>query len=483
MYYRKPQGHGPTVARSHDKSCRPELEQLEHRTLLSIIGFPADKTILVANYHGTLDSNTGAPAGVIGIDTNWNQSVIADTNASVSFGEPSNVAEDPNSNAILYVTDLSSYGGSVIEVQFQNNAHPTLTVLASESGALGSIQIPELRMPVGVVSIVDGAGHHHLYVADAGDTTYKNNFIDINLSASSYTLVTLNNKTSGEFVAPVGMAPVYNSSGARDISDVYLADEGGGVNTIPATGIIYEVPVGGGNLTTITNGGFLLTDQNHNGQGHTVDVTVDAVTGNLYAANTGYNGTHGSVVKIAYSNHQQTMVYTDDNGFELGYAVDGCVWNPNLGEIITDALENSLDDSGHVCDVTLSGTATQHPNSDLGSGDYLGTPGGMAYYSVNGGDAPLPPLRADAGIMYVGARRVQDGLGELSNLCFQGALVHQPNALPVQILVPNMPPAGDAQHNHSPVPGAETRAGIGEPAVDALFARPVRDTLQETVSR
>jgi hypothetical protein len=129
----------PQPAPNAKRNCRKSrklalnLERLEERCMLSITGFPTNDSILLANFHGSLDGNPNAPTGIVEIDPskNWDQTLaVGSVIGNVTLTLPSNLVEDPNTSALLYITDESAYGGSVIEIQFNTNATPTATVLA-----------------------------------------------------------------------------------------------------------------------------------------------------------------------------------------------------------------------------------------------------------------------------------------------------------------------------------------------------------------
>ena len=115
-------------------SCRPRLEALEDRLVLS--GFPDNQSVLVASFHSSAggDNNKNATPGIIEVNPNgstniahWTQRNIAVDGqlaaGSVSFAEPSDVIEDPNHSSILYVTD---YAYGAYRGRTQGDAEPDL---------------------------------------------------------------------------------------------------------------------------------------------------------------------------------------------------------------------------------------------------------------------------------------------------------------------------------------------------------------------
>ena len=176
---------------------------------------------------------------------------------------------------------------------------------------------------------------------------------------------------------------------------------------------------------------YLSPNSSHQGWGHPQSVTVDKSTGNIYVPNTGYSGEDGSLVKIGYSGHNQTMVYNDENGLELGDGVDGAVFEDHLGDVITDAVEdydmnNTDTDTGHLCEVPLSGSAAQYSVNDTGSGDLLGSDENMAFYSSSGGDSASPLPKSGEDFLYAGAKA--SGFSALAPRPLSSASVESPTA-------------------------------------------------------
>ncbi len=257
------------------------------------------------------------------------------------------------------------------------------------------------------VVIVDGTGEGEIGQIASNTATQLTLSSNWNVTPDSTSRYTLG------FAVPVGMGKI-----PGDNNDIYIGDEGGGINydhnvkglSGEYPGAVWKVNLTSGAETIVTYGnstqispimyGNKLTavlhgpygmyppaDRTDNPDyGNMSDMAVDPNSGNIIALNTGAanSGGYGSLVGVDPHSGPHSGVQSDilSNGLALGQGLDGVTVAPGIygPETIFTASGNTTGGTTTNGQVTAVDPNLVQPPSPVSSSGYLANVGGMISY-------------------------------------------------------------------------------------------------------
>ncbi|HLJ94855.1 MAG TPA: hypothetical protein VKU02_16885 [Gemmataceae bacterium] len=328
------------------RAHRPQLETLEDRIVPSLIpdgwivettspsGFvPRDQWSSLASF----------PTGVFAVDpSTGNQALVAARSGGLlSLPEAITIVDGR-----LYVADHHVFGpggGGILQVDPADGSES----LIAPPGDLHHIHGPT------ALTYIDGS----LYVASSGNDagTVLPNLVQVNLQSLAQTEISY----GGNFVDPVGLAPVPGND-----NEVYLADAKAGSS---GTGAIFEVDLSTGAQNEITEGNLLNFPA---GITQELDPDSGLPTGNLLVI----NGGDGNAVRVS-PDGMQTLLTSFGSGSGVrsivaGSGIDG------PGTIFVGAMA-----SGTAPAILFAADPRTGAQTVLSSGGNLSLVAGLAFSS------------------------------------------------------------------------------------------------------